>query len=152
MKNEAEIGTKARKRKMKDVVVVEASASAKGPEDDDSGVNGLSPDYSFDLDHTDRRGHRWQGAFSCHALTIKDRITVGLTRARLSANSPLSTIDASTVNLLEMQAHLAVALDDFPDWAESLGDLYDVGVISAIYREVADHEGRFWGRDDTSAG
>jgi hypothetical protein len=144
-----EIGPAARKR-MKDVVVVEGSANARGPEDDNQGAAGLSPEYAFDLDYTDRRGHRWQGAFRCRALTVKDRITVGLTRARLSANTPLNSIDRSTLNLLEMQAHLAVALEEFPTWAESLGDLHDVGVISAIYKEVADHEGRFWGRTDRS--
>ena len=60
-------------------------------------------------------------------------------------------VDAATLNLLEMQAHLAVALDDAPPWASDLGELYDVGVVAAIYREVASHEARFWGTDNGEA-
>ena len=157
----AEVGPAARKRKKKksppartqrDVEVVSPKSPKLGPGSDAEGADGLSPEHTFDLDYTDRRGHYWSGRFACHVLTIKERATVGLTRSRLTANTPAGVIDASTLNILEMQAHLAVALDACPVWAESLGELYDVGVLAAIYREVASHEARFWGTDDGEAG
>ena len=151
----AEIGPASRKKRVflpNDVEVVESPSVETGPENDSRGATGLSPKHSFDLDYTDRRGRHWTGAFACHVLTIKERATVGLTRARLTANTPAGVIDASTLNILEMQAHLAVALDSCPAWAEALGDLYDVGVVAEIYQEVASHEARFWGTDDGEAG
>lgn len=147
MSEEAAIGTRARKKRtQKKIAVVEPAevAQKSGPENDGQGVGGLSPHHTFDLDFTDRRGYHWTGRFKCHVLNIRERASVGLTRSRLTANTPASVIDPATLNILEMQAHLAVALDECPDWAESLGDLYDVAVISEIYKEVASHEANFW--------
>ena len=145
--SEPAIGTAARKkRRTQDVKVVESPQPRKklGPDNDGSGIGGLSPEHTFDLDYTDRRGYHWTGRFRCHVLTIKERATVGLTRSRLTANTPSNVIDAATLNILEMQAHLAVALDECPDWADALGDLYDVAVVAEIYKEVASHEATFW--------
>lgn len=158
MSNEAAIGTRARKKRsqkkqpQRDVQVVEPiePAAKDGPEHDNQGIGGLSPHHEFDLDFTDRRGYRWTGRFKCHVLNIRERASVGLTRSRLTANTPASVIDPATLNILEMQAHLAVALDEAPEWADRLGDLYDVAVISEIYKEVASHEANFWRGDDGS--
>ena len=65
-----------------------------------------------------------------------------------TSNTRAEVIDGATLNLLEMQAHLAVAIDDCPEWAADLGSLYDVGVVAAIYKEVASHEAGFWGAGD----
>ena len=155
--SEAAIGTSARKKRtQKKIKVVEPApvspGGKAGPENDNRGITGLSPFHSFDLDFTDRRGYRWEGRFKCHVLTIKERAAVGLTRSRLTVNTPANVIDPATLNILEMQAHLAVALDECPDWANSLGDLYDVAVISEIYREVASHEANFWRGDAGESG
>ena len=152
--SEAAIGTRARKaRTQRNVNVVEPIEPAKklGPEHDNQGVDGLSPHHTFDLDYVDRRGYHWTGRFRCNVLNIRERASVGLTRSRLTANTPANVIDPATLNILEMQAHLAVALDECPDWAEALGDLYDVSVIGEIYREVASHEANFWRGFDGSA-
>lgn len=156
---QAEIGSAARKRKRKasppktktnsqtGLEVIEpgdATAVTLGPANDDTGANGLTAKHTFELNHTDSRGYVWKGRFCCHILNIRERAAVGLTRSRLTANTPAEVIDAATLNLLEMQAHLAVALDEAPDWASDLGELYDVGVVAAIYREVASHEAGFW--------
>ena len=157
MSEAAEIGSKARKKRKrsapptptKGLEVVE-QGDAKlvlGPANDSSGVSGVRADHVFELDYTDSRGYRWEGHFKCHILTIKERCAVGLTRSRLTANTPSQVIDGATLNLLEMQAHLAVAIDSCPEWAEDLGELYDVGVVAAIYKEVASHEAGFWGTD-----
>ena len=154
--SEAAIGTKARKRRSTqqniDLVEPVEPKSKAGPEHDNQGISGLSPDHAFDLDFTDRRGYHWTGRFKCHVLNIKERATVGLTRSWLTANTPANVIDPATLNILEMQAHLAVALDDCPDWAETLGDLYDVAVIGEIYKEVASHEANFWRGDAGGSG
>tara|TARA_R110002020_G_scaffold194133_19_gene394782 strand:+ start:4725 stop:5240 length:516 start_codon:yes stop_codon:yes gene_type:complete len=156
---QAEIGSAARKRKRKasppktktssktGLEVIEPGDTAAvvlGHENDNVGTNGLTAEHTFELDHTDSRGYVWRGRFRCHILNIRERAAVGLTRSRLTANTPAEVIDSATLNLLEMQAHLAVAIDDAPDWASDLGTLYDVGVVAAIYREVASHEAGFW--------
>lgn len=160
MAPQAEIGSAARKRKRKASSPKTAASSSKtglevtepgdatkalsGHENDGTGANGLSADHSFTLEHLDSRGYVWRGRFRCHILNIRERAAVGLTRSRLTANTPAEVIDAATLNLLEMQAHLAVAIDEAPEWAADLGALYDVGVVAAIYREVASHEAGFW--------
>ena len=116
-----------------------------GPDHDNIGADSVKAKHAFDLDYTDQRGYHWSGKFRCHVLTIRERAAVGLTRSKLTANTPPEMIDASTLNILEMQAHLALALDDAPEWANELGEIYDVGVLGAIYQEVASHEARFWG-------
>ena len=163
MTEKAELGSAARKRKKAAApplpttsktglnVVTPPSIAPSGPEKDHEGSGGVSADHEFDLDYTDQRGYHWTGHFKSHILNIKERAAVGLTRSRLTANTPAQVVDAATLNLLEMQAHLAVALDDAPEWAADLGELYDVGVVAAIYREVASHEARFWGTDNGEA-
>lgn len=150
---EAELGSDARRKRMrtqKEIEVVEPNdpVVVHGHKKDHIGKNEVSADHIFDLDYTDTRGYKWTGKFKCHILNIKERAAVGLTRSRLTANTPAHVVDASTLNLLEMQAHLAVALDHAPEWASDLGSLYDVGVVAKIYGEVASHEARFWGADD----
>lgn len=103
--------------------------------------------HTFTLDYTDQRGYHWSGNFKTHVLSIKERTIVGLTRARLSGGVHPDQLDVTTLSLLEMQAHLAVSLDEHPDWAEDLSSFNDVGVIASIYEEVASHEARFWGAD-----
>jgi hypothetical protein len=117
-----------------------------GPPVDNLGADGvIKPEYEFELDFKCVRGRMWSGRFKCHVLTIRERAQVGLIRSRMATGmSPLS-MDGSTIDLLEMQAHLAVALDDAPDWAGDLGGLHDPSVLGAIYKEVASHEARFWG-------
>ena len=150
---ESELGSAARRKRNEsktglEVIEPETVVVVEGHKKDHIGKNEISAEHIFDLDYTDVRGYKWTGKFKTHILTIKERAAVGLTRSRLTANTPASVIDASTLNLLEMLAHLAVALDHAPEWASDLGSLYDVGVVGAIYGEVASHEARFWGADD----
>jgi hypothetical protein len=112
----------------------------------------VGPEHSFNLDHTDDRGQRWTGAFRCHVLTIRERTQVGIVRSRLSLGTSPLLLDPSTIDLLEMQAHLAVALDTKPDWANDFGDLHDPSVLIAVYKEVASHEARFHGAAAGSGG
>jgi len=148
----ADIGATARrKKKVTDIDPVEpptmeaAAKAIDGPSNDSQGVGGVGPDHLFALDYTDSRGHVWRGEFRCRALTIRDRVQVGLTRARLAGGLSPAVLDGDTLDLLEMQAHLAVVLEEGPDWAEKLSDFHDVGLIAAIYKEVSEHEARFWG-------
>jgi len=155
---DAEVGSAARKRKKTKPptqragtgleVVEPLESGIVGQDHDHEGVGGIAAKHTFQLDYKDRRGYVWTGTFTCHVLTIKERSAVGLTRSRLTANTPSEVIDQVTLNILEMQAHLAVALDASPDWAKDIGALYDVGVVGAIYKEVASHEARFWGAND----
>lgn len=109
-------------------------------------------DHEFDLDFTDGRGRRWEGHFKCHAITYKERIDIGLIRSRMSGGVAPHLLDINTSNMLEALAHLAVALDEGPEWAKDLEQLHDPAVVIAIYREVLNHEERFHGTRSSEAG
>jgi hypothetical protein len=145
------IGPSARRRQSKTGPEVPVTPTAEqavtqtGPDNDKVGADGCGPEHTFTLDYTDARGRKWSGEFRCHVLTIRERAQVGLVRAQLSAGMAPIGLDAATLDLLEMQAHLAVALDSAPDWARDLGGLHDPAVLGVIYAEVAGHEARFHG-------
>ena len=137
------------------VAVEDAQKSVQGlpgQDHDNEGVNGVKPEHAFSLDYTDPRGHKWTGSFRCHVLTIDERTQVGLTRARLLNGVAPILLDGETLDILEMRAHLAVALDEGPEWAERIGKFRDVNVLGAIYREVRNHETIFWGAEPPETG
>lgn len=151
------IGAEKKRKKVPDVDLAAARAAvrvATGPEDDGRGADGLLPKHDFDFDYTDRRGRRWVGHFAAHVLTYRERIQVGLIRSNLAANTPPSSLDPATADLLEMIAFLQVSLDDYPDWAspDKLLDLYDWLVVAMLFKEVSDYEDRFHGPDDGGSG
>jgi hypothetical protein len=156
----SQIGAEKR-RNVTDTKVVEAPtvseararATAKpGPTNDDTGADGLPAAFEFDLDYTDRRGRVWSGHFQAHVLGIQEKITVGLTRANMSGGLAPEALDIQTFNLLEMQAHLSVALDDAPKWARNMSKIRDVNVLHAVYKEVASYEAKFHGADAGDVG
>lgn len=127
----------------------EAAAAVKdrsGPDYDDKGAEeGVGDIFSFEVDYEDKgRSLRWRGRFRAHVLTLAEKAQVGITRARLTNNTPIDALDAATIQILEMQAHLAVAIDSGPDWWKP-NKLRDVNVLHAVYAEVAKYERRFWG-------
>ena len=115
-----------------------------GPTHDDIGKKGVPHEWSFDLDYTDIRGHRWRVQFTTRILSIQERVQAGLAKARMAGGVSLSVLESETSLILEMQSHLAVSLTAWPDWAEELGKIRNVNVLGAIYQEVAAHEDRFW--------
>ena len=124
--------------------VVDQVQGLEGPSHDDVGKDGVPDRLEFALDFTDARGHRWDGQFETHILSINERAQVGLAKSRLAGGIPISSLDGETGLILEMQAHLAVALTKWPPWADELGKLRNVNLLGAIYEEVVKHEDRFW--------
>jgi hypothetical protein len=125
---------------------------APGPEADGVGATGLGPEWVFQLDHTDQRGRKWTGEFKAKVLTTRDRVTVGLTKARMANGIASAMLDPSTDSLLEVLAHLTVAIVAAPPWAEDLTAVYDQGVLGAIYAEVVSYEARFHGAEAANPG
>jgi len=121
-----------------------------GPGNDNKGAKGILPDHEFVLDFLDRRGRKWSGRFKVHALTIRDRMTIGVTRGRLAQGVSVQALDSATLEQLEVQSHLAVAVDESPPWWSAImdgRDAYAFDVLGAVYEEVAKHERRFWGAE-----
>jgi len=149
------IGAEARRRaRPVETPVVEAPSLAEakkqatasdGPSNDANGKGGVPERWSFSLEYFDGRDRRWSGEFETKALTFRERVTIGLTKSRLAGGVLPNQLDAYTSHLLEMLAHLAVALVKVPEWAKDLEGLRDPGVVTAIYKEVVDHEARFHG-------
>lgn len=133
-------------------VAKRAVLAEDGPTNDKLGKEGVLKDHVFDLDYLDQRGRRWQGRFKCHVLTTQERIQVGLIRSRMSGGVAPHLLDSTTASLLEVIAHLAVALDDGPAWAKRLEMLHDPGVALEIYKEVRQHEERFHGAESEDSG
>ena len=122
-----------------------------GPEADGIGSKGLGPEWAFQLDYDDQRGHKWTGEFKAKVLSTRDRITVGLTKARMANGISSGMLDPQTDSLLEVLAHLTVAIVARPPWAADLTAIYDQGVLGAIYSEVVRYEGRFHGAEAPDA-
>lgn len=129
-----------------DPVATAAAVGARsGPDHDNEGAGGVGDRFEFTLDwHDKRRDLRWQGRFTGHVLTPLEVVQVGVTRARLLGNQPPASVDAATLNLVEVMAHLAVALDDTPKWWDPQ-KLRDMQLLGAVYEEVARREAAFWG-------
>lgn len=148
------IGANKRRKKPPTKVKAASLTSAKdavvktlGPANDSKGMSGTDAAKTFQLDYTDNRGFHWSGEFTIHVLTIGERTRVGLTRSQMAGGISLEGIDETTLSLMEMQAHLALAIDKAPAWADDLSQIRDIGVLTSIYSEVASHEATFWGTD-----
>jgi len=145
----------ARREKTKHVTDVQpapaidpaVAAAQPGPKNDRKGANGVDSVNPFEFDWTDSRGLRWTGSFVSEVLSIDQRAQVGLTRARMLNGVSPHLLDPETLNLLEMRAHLAVALRKAPEWMGKMGSFHDVNLLGSVYKEVADHERRFWGAE-----
>lgn len=161
MNQRSEIGAAARRKQQRDnpnplgieaaaptpptpAEAVEQVTAKRGPGNDGTGANGMPAEFEFDLNYTDARGYVWTGHFKAHVLTIRERARVGLTRAQLAGGINPAALDVTTQSILEMQAHLAVAINDAPGWAKDLQDFRDTGVLAAIYDIVARYEEDFW--------
>ncbi len=158
MSDGSEIGAAGRRSGVQKVTagdpatIVAQVAGQAGPEADGIGGDGCGPEWTFSLKYTDQRNRVWTGEFRAHVLTTRDRMTVGLTKARLSMGVPFDLLDPATANLAEVLAHLEVALDARPPWAGDLTRIYDQGVLGAIYKEVVEYEARFHGAGTRKAG
>ena len=104
--------------------------------------------YTFQINYTDARGKVWKGQFVNHVLSIHERQQVGVMRSILGGGRPLESLDALTVEINLMVAHLMHSLDQRPEWAKNLRNLEDPGLLQAIYTEVDSHESFFlgWGK------
>ena len=73
---------------------------------------------------------------------------MGVMRSILGGGRPLESLDALTVEINLMVAHLMHSLDERPEWAKNLRMLDDPGLLQAIYTEVDSHESFFlgWGK------
>lgn len=111
------------------------------PEHDPKSYN----EYTFDFDWTDGRGKVWKGKFVNKILTIGDKQSVGIMRARLADGLPVESIDPLTQEINLMVSHLAFSLKQRPKWAEDLLALNNVALLQEIYLEVASHEAIFLG-------
>jgi len=102
-------------------------------------------EYTFVISWKDGRGKLWKGTFTNRVLSIRDRQTVGLMRARMAVGVALDSLDSLTSEINLMIAHLSVSLIKRPDWASDLGALDEVRLLQEIYMEVLNHEATFFG-------
>jgi len=102
-------------------------------------------EYTFPFKFVDASGKDWSGDFTTKILSIHDRQRVGILRAQLGGGLPVESLDALTVELNLMIAHLTFSLTARPDWAKSLRDLSVFPVVQSLYAEVASHEAFFLG-------
>lgn len=158
---ESGIGAEGRRGGASGVEVVRPGDPAKakalatgldGAEYDRSGTGGLSPDFGFDLEHQDSRGRVWRGHFKARVMTTRDRISIGLTKSRLSGGVSPELLDRATSELLEVMATLTVLVTEAPPWFKGSMDLHATSVLTAIYEEVAKYEARFHGPAPQEAG
>lgn len=128
--------------------VATASLPEKPKEDPDKPDPRGEKKYVFQIEYTDARGKVWKGQFTNKILSIHERQQVGIMRSMLGAGQPVQSLDALTVELNLMVAHMSYSLVEKPEWAANLRSLEDPGVLQAIYTEVDSHESFFlgWGQ------
>ena len=102
-------------------------------------------EFTFSINYIDANGKAWIGDFTTKILSIHERQKVGILRSQLGGGMPVESLDAMTVELNLMIAHLTFSLTARPKWAETLRNLEDFAVVQAIYTEVASHEAYFLG-------
>ena len=102
-------------------------------------------EYTFELNYKDNSGKIWSGKFTTKILNIGERQMAGALRSRYSGNTPLESMDISTVLMNIMLDHLTYSITQKANWCDNLRELHDPGIIEAIYEEVASHEEYFLG-------
>jgi hypothetical protein len=90
---------------------------------------------------------RYSGTFTVKKLTIGDLSKLGARKAQLCGGMNYDPdtgkgVDPGTAILNEMIAHCEIALIETPEWFDS-DKLSDVGVLNAVYEEVAAFEANF---------
>lgn len=113
----------------------------------------MKEEWTFPFLYKDGCGRVWKGDFTNRILSIDQINQVGVIRARLCGNAPITALDPATFDNAEMLAHLTVTLTKRPKWAAELGKLKDPEILQRLYKEVCVHEDTFHGRgQDTEAG
>jgi hypothetical protein len=104
-------------------------------------------------------GHKYEGQFTTKRLSIKDRGMIGVRKSQLmggmycvrddKGNPTGQGVDEDTDFLNAMIAHLEVSLMQKPQWW-NLDEIADMGLVRAVYQEVADFEMSFFRGSDGS--
>jgi len=103
---------------------------------------------SFSIDYfSEADDRRYMGTFTVKKLTIGDLSRLGQRKAQLCGGlsyDPESGkgVDAATAMLNEMIAHCEISLITRPEWFNS-DEITDVGLLNAVYEEVAAFESNF---------
>jgi hypothetical protein len=126
---------------------VEERLAGKPKQDDKS-----KREFTFQFRHEAPNGKIWEGTFTNHVLSLRERQMVGIMRARLGGGMPVESLDPLTAEINLMLAHLEYSLTDKPDWAKDLSKVEDLGMVQALYAEVATHEATFLGWGKVTAG
>ena len=119
---------------------------------DKVGKRGLEPSFTVEIEHVDDRGYIWRATVKAHVLTARERVQKGLIRARMANGVAPHLLDIETGNILEVAAHLSMAIDHGPAWLNDPLELYDFSPAIAVYDEVAMYEARFRGAIDEGPG
>lgn len=114
---------------------------SKASEDDEK----LQEEYAFHFKHTDGRGKVWEGDFVNKVLSIKDRGQAGILESTLNGGQPVDSMNDMIRSMNNAIAHMTFSLQKRPSWANDLRNLHDIGVVIALFGEVAEHEATFLG-------
>jgi hypothetical protein len=104
-------------------------------------------EYTFEFKWADGRDRVWEGTFTNHVLSVKERSMVGVMRARLSGGQPYDALDPLTQEINLMISHMTFSLaeKDRSGWAKDLREIENLQLLQALYGEVVKHESTFFG-------
>lgn len=117
-------------------------------------------EYTFSLKHRDGRGKIWKGTFTNRVPNVRTQQAIALLQSEWQFGKTWHSLDPDVVAMNNFLAHMAFSLTPHEDarWARNdegkleLRDLYDPGIIQALWLEVASHEATFLGRGPNPAG
>jgi hypothetical protein len=102
--------------------------------------------FTFTVKHRAIPDDSKEAVFTSKILSIADRQNMGVMRSRMQGGAPIESLDALTLEINLIVAHLTYSLTARPEWAEDLLAVSDVSLLQAVYEEVAGHEAYFHGR------
>jgi hypothetical protein len=109
----------------------------------------MKQQHVFNIDFTSELdGQHYVGMFTCKRRSIKDVSNIGVRVIQLSGGmsydpeNPGQGVDGNIYSLNYMIAVLEISLVSKPEWFD-LNNIYDMDLLSLVYKEVADFEATF---------
>lgn len=114
------------------------------PQDDDAKL--LQKTAVLHVAYTAPNGNVYEGDITNNILTIAQKISVDVARARMAGGLQPEAMTDRYFNLLYAICWLKVSVTAGPPWAINLADSTDEDLVGAIWQQVLRHEDRFCGR------
>lgn len=100
-------------------------------------------EYGFDFRYTSPDGTSYDCWISNKILSIREKQAAAALLARSLGNAPQESVDPLLLQISRAVAHMTYSIQKGPKWADDLSELWDEGLVLALWEEVMGHEATF---------